>query len=176
MKKQYFTPKVRQDYKNLKSISEQFLSQSSYTEVNLSKLFVDCAVRSWGYPRSGHGGGGWTKNQSHFLAPPSPPWGPNRFSASFFHVDCISCSCACGSGRGLLKELQEHFIYQASGKMQTAFLLQKNLPHPIETRSCSPLQSTWRARCFGFRFRTGFWGKGSAREEKLIESDPKLCP
>lgn len=46
MKKQYFTPKVRQDYKNLKNITEQFLSQSGYTEVNLSKLFVDCAVRS----------------------------------------------------------------------------------------------------------------------------------
>ncbi|XP_053511751.1 DNA polymerase alpha catalytic subunit isoform X2 [Artibeus jamaicensis] len=45
LKKQYFTTKVRQDYKNLKNIAEQFLLQSGYTEVNLSKLFVDCAVR-----------------------------------------------------------------------------------------------------------------------------------
>nr|KAF6492807.1 DNA polymerase alpha 1, catalytic subunit [Molossus molossus] len=46
LKRQYITPKVRQDYKNLKNITEQFLSQSGYTEVNLSKLFVDCAVKS----------------------------------------------------------------------------------------------------------------------------------
>ncbi|XP_014391552.1 PREDICTED: DNA polymerase alpha catalytic subunit isoform X1 [Myotis brandtii] len=46
MKKQYITNEVRKDYRNLKNITEQFLSQSGYTEVNLSKLFVDCAVRS----------------------------------------------------------------------------------------------------------------------------------
>ncbi|XP_016064788.1 PREDICTED: DNA polymerase alpha catalytic subunit isoform X2 [Miniopterus natalensis] len=45
IKRQYITPKVREDYRNLKNITEQFLSQSGYTEVNLSKLFVDCAVR-----------------------------------------------------------------------------------------------------------------------------------
>ncbi|XP_045711924.1 DNA polymerase alpha catalytic subunit isoform X2 [Phyllostomus hastatus] len=45
LRKQYITTKVRQDYKNLKNIAEQFLSQSGYTEVNLSKLFVDCAVK-----------------------------------------------------------------------------------------------------------------------------------
>ncbi|KAM5290959.1 DNA polymerase alpha catalytic subunit isoform 3-T3 [Glossophaga mutica] len=43
--KQYITAKVRQDYKNLKNIAEQFLLQSGYTEVNLNKLFVDCAVK-----------------------------------------------------------------------------------------------------------------------------------
>ncbi|XP_036160449.1 DNA polymerase alpha catalytic subunit isoform X2 [Myotis myotis] len=46
MKKQYINNEVRKDYRNLKNITEQFLSQSGYTEVNLSKLFVDCAVRS----------------------------------------------------------------------------------------------------------------------------------
>ncbi|XP_035872605.1 DNA polymerase alpha catalytic subunit isoform X3 [Phyllostomus discolor] len=45
LRKQYITTKVRQDYKNLKNIAEQLLSQSGYTEVNLSKLFVDCAVK-----------------------------------------------------------------------------------------------------------------------------------
>ncbi|XP_036916585.1 DNA polymerase alpha catalytic subunit isoform X2 [Sturnira hondurensis] len=45
LRKQYITTKVRQDYKNLKNIAEQFLLQSGYTEVNLSKLFVDCAVK-----------------------------------------------------------------------------------------------------------------------------------
>ncbi|XP_042829976.1 DNA polymerase alpha catalytic subunit isoform X2 [Panthera tigris] len=44
-KKQFFTPKVRQDYQKLKNTAEQFLSRSGYSEVNLSKLFADCAVR-----------------------------------------------------------------------------------------------------------------------------------
>ncbi|XP_026952526.1 DNA polymerase alpha catalytic subunit isoform X3 [Sagmatias obliquidens] len=46
LKKQFFTPKVLQDYRKLKNTAEQFLSQSGYSEVNLSKLFADCAVRS----------------------------------------------------------------------------------------------------------------------------------
>ncbi|XP_066879086.1 DNA polymerase alpha catalytic subunit isoform X2 [Kogia breviceps] len=45
LKKQFFTPKVLQDYRKLKNTAEQFLSQSGYSEVNLSKLFADCAVR-----------------------------------------------------------------------------------------------------------------------------------
>uniref|UniRef100_A0A8C4MNL6 DNA polymerase n=1 Tax=Equus asinus asinus TaxID=83772 RepID=A0A8C4MNL6_EQUAS len=36
----------REDYKKLKSTAEQFLSRSGYSEVNLSKLFADCAVKS----------------------------------------------------------------------------------------------------------------------------------
>uniref|UniRef100_A0A452U993 DNA polymerase n=1 Tax=Ursus maritimus TaxID=29073 RepID=A0A452U993_URSMA len=43
--KKFFTPKVRQDYQKLKNTAEQFLSRSGYSEVNLSKLFADCAVR-----------------------------------------------------------------------------------------------------------------------------------
>uniref|UniRef100_A0A452U9K8 DNA polymerase n=1 Tax=Ursus maritimus TaxID=29073 RepID=A0A452U9K8_URSMA len=35
----------RQDYQKLKNTAEQFLSRSGYSEVNLSKLFADCAVR-----------------------------------------------------------------------------------------------------------------------------------
>ncbi|XP_057574398.1 DNA polymerase alpha catalytic subunit isoform X3 [Hippopotamus amphibius kiboko] len=46
LKKQFFTPKVLQDYRKLKNTAEQFLSQSGYSEVNLSRLFADCAVRS----------------------------------------------------------------------------------------------------------------------------------
>jgi DNA polymerase alpha subunit A len=46
MKRQFFTPKVLQDYKKLKNTAEQFLSRSGYSEVNLSKLFADCAVKS----------------------------------------------------------------------------------------------------------------------------------
>ncbi|MBZ3875262.1 DNA polymerase alpha catalytic subunit, partial [Sciurus carolinensis] len=46
LKKQFFTPKVLQDYRKLKNTAEQFLSWSGYSEVNLSKLFADCAVRS----------------------------------------------------------------------------------------------------------------------------------
>uniref|UniRef100_A0A8D0VE40 DNA polymerase n=1 Tax=Sus scrofa TaxID=9823 RepID=A0A8D0VE40_PIG len=46
LKKHFLTPKVLQDYRKLKSTAEQFLSQSGYSEVNLSKLFIDCAVRS----------------------------------------------------------------------------------------------------------------------------------
>uniref|UniRef100_A0AAA9SG69 DNA polymerase n=1 Tax=Bos taurus TaxID=9913 RepID=A0AAA9SG69_BOVIN len=46
LKKQFFTPKVLQDYRKLKNTAEQFLSQSGYSEVNLSKLFADCAVWS----------------------------------------------------------------------------------------------------------------------------------
>ncbi|XP_017526531.2 DNA polymerase alpha catalytic subunit isoform X2 [Manis javanica] len=45
LKKQFLTPKVLQDYKKLKNTAEQFLSQSGYSEVNLRKLFADCAVR-----------------------------------------------------------------------------------------------------------------------------------
>ncbi|KAF6390665.1 DNA polymerase alpha 1, catalytic subunit [Rhinolophus ferrumequinum] len=45
-RKPVLTPKVRDDYRNLKNTVEHFLSQSGYTEVNLSKLFADCAVRS----------------------------------------------------------------------------------------------------------------------------------
>ncbi|KAM6143676.1 DNA polymerase alpha catalytic subunit isoform 1-T1 [Erethizon dorsatum] len=44
--KQFLTPKVRQDYKKLKNTAEQFLSRSGYSEVNLSKLFAGCAVKS----------------------------------------------------------------------------------------------------------------------------------
>ncbi|XP_044767843.1 DNA polymerase alpha catalytic subunit isoform X3 [Neomonachus schauinslandi] len=43
--KKFFTSKVRQDYQKLKNTAEQFLSRSGYSEVNLSKLFADCAVR-----------------------------------------------------------------------------------------------------------------------------------
>ncbi|XP_015343581.1 DNA polymerase alpha catalytic subunit isoform X1 [Marmota marmota marmota] len=46
LKKQFFTPKVLQDYRKLKNTAEQFLSWSGYSEVNLSKLFADCAVKS----------------------------------------------------------------------------------------------------------------------------------
>ncbi|XP_037368486.1 DNA polymerase alpha catalytic subunit [Talpa occidentalis] len=46
LKKQYLTPKVLQDYKKLKNTAEQFLSRSGYSEVSLSKLFADCAVKS----------------------------------------------------------------------------------------------------------------------------------
>ncbi|XP_070112927.1 DNA polymerase alpha catalytic subunit isoform X4 [Equus caballus] len=46
LKTQYLTPRVREDYKKLKSTAEQFLSRSGYSEVNLSKLFADCAVKS----------------------------------------------------------------------------------------------------------------------------------
>lgn len=44
--KQFLTPKVRQDYKKLKNTAEKFLSRSGYSEVNLSKLFADCAMKS----------------------------------------------------------------------------------------------------------------------------------
>lgn len=43
--KKVFTLKVRQDYQKLRNTAEQFLSRSGYSEVNLSKLFADCAVR-----------------------------------------------------------------------------------------------------------------------------------
>uniref|UniRef100_A0A2R9CFX3 DNA polymerase n=1 Tax=Pan paniscus TaxID=9597 RepID=A0A2R9CFX3_PANPA len=46
LKKQFFTPKVLQDYRKLKNTAEQFLSRSGYSEVNLSKLFAGCAVKS----------------------------------------------------------------------------------------------------------------------------------
>ncbi|XP_053436555.1 DNA polymerase alpha catalytic subunit isoform X2 [Nycticebus coucang] len=46
VKKQFLTPNVRQDYGKLKNTVEQFLSQSGYCEVNLSKLFASCAVKS----------------------------------------------------------------------------------------------------------------------------------
>ncbi|KAF4027243.1 hypothetical protein G4228_018762 [Cervus hanglu yarkandensis] len=46
LKRQFLTPKVLQDYRKLKNTAEQFLSQSGYSEVNLSKLFADCAVWS----------------------------------------------------------------------------------------------------------------------------------
>ncbi|XP_062939609.1 DNA polymerase alpha catalytic subunit isoform X2 [Cynocephalus volans] len=46
LKKQFLTPKVLQDYRKLKDTAEQFLSRSGYSEVNLSKLFADCAVKS----------------------------------------------------------------------------------------------------------------------------------
>ncbi|XP_058515173.1 DNA polymerase alpha catalytic subunit isoform X2 [Ochotona princeps] len=45
LQKQYLTHKVRQDYKKLKNTAEQFLSRSGYSEVNLRKLFADCAVK-----------------------------------------------------------------------------------------------------------------------------------
>ncbi|XP_075815002.1 DNA polymerase alpha catalytic subunit isoform X2 [Microtus pennsylvanicus] len=43
LKKQFFTPKVLQDYRKVKNIAEQFLSWSGYSEVNLSKLFSNYA-------------------------------------------------------------------------------------------------------------------------------------
>ncbi|KAL6084331.1 hypothetical protein STEG23_004547, partial [Scotinomys teguina] len=43
LKKQFFTPKVLQDYRKVKNIAEQFLSWSAYSEVNLSKLFASYA-------------------------------------------------------------------------------------------------------------------------------------
>ncbi|KAH0507680.1 DNA polymerase alpha catalytic subunit [Microtus ochrogaster] len=43
LKKQFFTPKVLQDYRKVKNIAEQFLSWSGYSEVNLSKLFGNYA-------------------------------------------------------------------------------------------------------------------------------------
>nr|XP_048305741.1 DNA polymerase alpha catalytic subunit isoform X2 [Myodes glareolus] len=43
LKKQFFTPKVLQDYRKVKNIAEQFLSWSGYSEVNLSKLFANYA-------------------------------------------------------------------------------------------------------------------------------------
>uniref|UniRef100_H2QYF2 DNA polymerase n=1 Tax=Pan troglodytes TaxID=9598 RepID=H2QYF2_PANTR len=46
LKKQFFTPRVLQDYRKLKNTAEQFLSRSGYSEVNLSKLFAGCAVKS----------------------------------------------------------------------------------------------------------------------------------
>ncbi|PNJ64458.1 LOW QUALITY PROTEIN: POLA1 isoform 3 [Pongo abelii] len=46
LKKQFFTPKVLQDYRKLKNTAEQFLSRSGYSEVNLSKLFAGCAMKS----------------------------------------------------------------------------------------------------------------------------------
>ncbi|XP_035145070.1 DNA polymerase alpha catalytic subunit isoform X3 [Callithrix jacchus] len=46
LKKQIFTPKVMQEYRKLKNTAEQFLSRSGYSEVNLSKLFAGCAVKS----------------------------------------------------------------------------------------------------------------------------------
>ncbi|XP_012304282.1 DNA polymerase alpha catalytic subunit isoform X1 [Aotus nancymaae] len=46
LKKQFFTPKVMQEYRKLKNTAEQFLSRSGYSEVNLSKLFAGCAVKS----------------------------------------------------------------------------------------------------------------------------------
>ncbi|KAL2768884.1 DNA polymerase alpha catalytic subunit isoform 3 [Daubentonia madagascariensis] len=46
LKKQFLTPKVVQDYRKLKNTAEQFLSRSGYSEVNLSKLFAGCAVKS----------------------------------------------------------------------------------------------------------------------------------
>ncbi|XP_054978992.1 DNA polymerase alpha catalytic subunit [Sorex araneus] len=46
LRKQYLTAKVLQDYKKLKNTAEQFLSRSGYSEVNLSKLFADCAMRA----------------------------------------------------------------------------------------------------------------------------------
>ncbi|ELW48287.1 DNA polymerase alpha catalytic subunit [Tupaia chinensis] len=45
LKKQFFLPKVCQDYKKLKNTVELFLSRSGYSEVNLSKLFADCSVK-----------------------------------------------------------------------------------------------------------------------------------
>ncbi|XP_060232727.1 DNA polymerase alpha catalytic subunit [Meriones unguiculatus] len=46
LKKQFFTPKVLQDYRKVKSIAEQFLSWSGYSEVNLGKLFASYAGKS----------------------------------------------------------------------------------------------------------------------------------
>ncbi|XP_058147839.1 DNA polymerase alpha catalytic subunit [Dasypus novemcinctus] len=46
LKRQYLTPKVLQEYRKLKNTAEQFLARSGYSEVNLSKLFASCAVRS----------------------------------------------------------------------------------------------------------------------------------
>ncbi|XP_042526110.1 DNA polymerase alpha catalytic subunit [Dipodomys spectabilis] len=46
LKKQFFPPKVYEDYRKLKNTVEQFLTRSGYSEVNLSKLFADCAMKS----------------------------------------------------------------------------------------------------------------------------------
>ncbi|XP_069896793.1 DNA polymerase alpha catalytic subunit isoform X4 [Dipodomys merriami] len=46
LKKQFFPPQVYEDYRKLKNTVEQFLTRSGYSEVNLSKLFADCAMRS----------------------------------------------------------------------------------------------------------------------------------
>ncbi|KAM6151481.1 DNA polymerase alpha catalytic subunit [Rhynchocyon petersi] len=43
--RKFLTNKVQQDYKKLKNTAEQFLSRSGYSEVNLSKLFTNCAVK-----------------------------------------------------------------------------------------------------------------------------------
>lgn len=45
LKRQFLTTKVLLDYRKLKNTAEQFLSQSGYSEVNLSKLFGDCAAK-----------------------------------------------------------------------------------------------------------------------------------
>lgn len=47
LKKQFFTPKVLQDYRKVKNIAEQFLSWSGYSEVNLSKLFANYTGKYW---------------------------------------------------------------------------------------------------------------------------------
>ncbi|XP_006835733.1 PREDICTED: DNA polymerase alpha catalytic subunit [Chrysochloris asiatica] len=44
-KLKYLIAKVKQDYKKLKNTAEQFLSRSGYSEVNLSKLFANCAMK-----------------------------------------------------------------------------------------------------------------------------------
>ncbi|KAM9577340.1 DNA polymerase alpha catalytic subunit isoform 1-T1 [Trichechus inunguis] len=44
--KKFLTPKVLQDYGKLKNVAQQFLSRSGYSEVNLSKLFANCAMKS----------------------------------------------------------------------------------------------------------------------------------
>lgn len=79
-------------------------------------------------------------------------------------------------GKGVIKGTARIFHLPSIRENANSLPLAKNIPHTMETWSCSPLQSTWRASCFGFGFRTGFGGEGSVRGEKLIESDPTLCP
>ena len=154
MKKQFFTPKVLQDYRKLKNTAEQFLSQSGYSEVNLSKLFADCAVWSWGVP--GSGPAGTVERRSTSLAPASWPW--------LLLLHRFSCGTTImfvwlWLGRGIIKgQLQRYWVYQTSGNSRSTFLWQYTL--------CC-WNTTRKTGCFTLAFRTGFLGEGAGRDEKL---------
>lgn len=153
MKKQFLTPKVLQDYRKLKNTAEQFLSQSGYSKVNLSRLFADCAVWSWGVP--GSGPAGTVERRPTSLAPASWPW--------LLLLHRFSCGTTImfvwlWLGRGIIKgQLQSYWIYQTSGNSRNTFLWQYTL--------CC-WNTTRKTGCFTLAFSPGFLGEGAGKEEK----------
>lgn len=92
LKKQFFTPRVLQDYRKVKNIAEHFLSWSGYSEVNLSKLFANYAGKNWASQEQARRPGA----ECELLRP--PPALTASPVACFSFEDCMLCWCRCGPG------------------------------------------------------------------------------